>query len=106
MLPYLQLIVTHDVNNVSNQIMNFELSIDVRELNELPKIKNIAVQTIPLSILNSEIKNINTTKTNLLFCQSGTRSRMAVSILNKHNIYNCFSLKDNAVVIATHYNNS
>lgn len=87
------------------QMKNIQF-IDVRELNELPKIKNIAVQTIPLSILNSEIKNINTTKTNLLFCQSGTRSRMAVSILNKHNIYNCFSLKDNAVVIATHYNNS
>lgn len=87
-----------------SQMKDIQL-IDIREKEELPKIENRAIQYIPLSELNKEIKKIHNTKTNILFCQSGIRSKTAVSILNKHKIYNCFSLKGGALAIQKHDQN-
>lgn len=73
--------------------------IDIREIDELPKIKNRAIQYIPLSKLSKELKSIRNTKRNILFCQSGNRSKKAIILLNKNKIYNCFSLKGGAIAI-------
>ncbi|WNH12770.1 molybdopterin-synthase adenylyltransferase MoeB [Thalassobellus suaedae] len=73
--------------------------IDVRETHEQPKIKNFEVTNIPLSTLENNIDKIDTAKKKAIFCQSGIRSKQAVSILNKLNISNCFSLKEGAVEI-------
>ena len=68
--------------------------IDVREPHEIPKLKGFHVINIPLSQLELQINKIDSNKTNYLFCQSGMRSKKAVSILKKLNITNCFSIKE------------
>ncbi|WP_396600839.1 molybdopterin-synthase adenylyltransferase MoeB [Algibacter sp. R77976] len=71
--------------------------IDVRELNELPKVKGIKVISIPLSQLENNLNKIESDKKKVLFCQSGIRSKRAVTILQDANITNCFSLKEGAL---------
>lgn len=68
--------------------------IDVREPNEQPKIKSLNVTYIPLSILEKNLKKIDSENDKILFCQSGIRSKKAVSILSKNNKKNCFSIKE------------
>ena len=70
--------------------------IDVREANELPKIESIIITSIPLSELENSIHKIDSGKQKVVFCQSGIRSKQAVSILNNLNISNCFSIKEGA----------
>ncbi|MEN3324246.1 HesA/MoeB/ThiF family protein [Mariniflexile soesokkakense] len=79
-----------------NGISTFEniQFIDVREIHELPKIKTST--SIPLSELKNSINKIDSEKQKVIFCQSGIRSKQAVSILNKLNISDCFSLKEGA----------
>jgi len=67
--------------------------IDVRELNELPKIKSIKVTSIPLNDLENQLDKIELNKTKLIFCQSGKRSQLAVSKLNELKINNCYAIK-------------
>jgi adenylyltransferase/sulfurtransferase len=73
--------------------------IDVRELLEEPKVSLDNCIQIPLNQLNNNINKISTTKTIILFCQSGIRSKTAVEILKKHSITNCLSLKEGAAAI-------
>ncbi|MFG6687330.1 molybdopterin-synthase adenylyltransferase MoeB [Mariniflexile sp. HNIBRBA6329] len=77
--------------------------IDVRELHELPKIESIPIISIPLSELENSINKIDTEKQKVVFCQSGIRSKQAVSILNKANIKNCYSLKEGVKQIIDAY---
>ncbi|MBP0904878.1 molybdopterin-synthase adenylyltransferase MoeB [Mariniflexile gromovii] len=77
--------------------------IDVRELHELPKIESIHITSIPLSELENSINKIDTEKQKVVFCQSGIRSKQAVSILNKANIKNCYSLKEGVEQIIDAY---
>ncbi|HRG59484.1 MAG TPA: HesA/MoeB/ThiF family protein [Bacteroidia bacterium] len=57
--------------------------IDVRELNELPKIKSVDCFELPLSQFN-ELEEILPNKNNLLvFCLSGTRSIKAIQLIKK-----------------------
>ena len=70
--------------------------IDVRELDELPKVEDLHVLSIPLSTLNKHISQLDSEKKKAFFCQSGIRSKKAVAILQTHNIDECFSIKEGA----------
>ncbi|MFD1613796.1 molybdopterin-synthase adenylyltransferase MoeB [Gelatiniphilus marinus] len=76
--------------------------IDVREANEQPKVENLEVTYMPLSALKNNIDKIDLKKEKYLFCQSGIRSKKAVSILKALKIENCFSLKEGAFDIIKH----
>ncbi|MCD2257739.1 HesA/MoeB/ThiF family protein [Psychroserpens luteolus] len=79
------------------------LFIDVRELDELPKANRLQHIKIPLSTLNHELHNIDKTKTIMMFCKSGTRSKKAVSMLQEHNITNCYSIKNGITAIENYF---
>lgn len=73
--------------------------IDVREVHERPKIDAIEITSIPLSELENSLDKIHTEKQKVIFCQSGIRSKKAVSMLKELHINNCFSLKEGALEI-------
>lgn len=76
--------------------------IDVRETHEQPKIETIKVTQIPLSELENNLDKIDSEKEKYLFCQSGIRSKKAVSILKAFKIENCFSIKEGAIDLINH----
>ena len=70
--------------------------IDVRESHEQPKVEGITVTNMPLNSFLEHLDLINSEKKKAVFCESGIRCKMAVFILNKHNIHNCYSIKEGA----------
>ena len=68
--------------------------IDIREPNETPKIEGYQITYIPLSQLKHSLDKIHLDQEKAIFCQSGIRSKQAVIQLNKLNINNCYSIKD------------
>ncbi len=70
--------------------------IDVRELDEKPKIEGLEVIHIPLGQLENRLHHLDSTKTKALFCQSGIRSKRAVLLLQQHDVQNCFSIIEGA----------
>jgi len=80
--------------------------IDVREFHELPKVEQLNVIQIPLHDLEQHLEQLNTKKKIALFCQKGIRSRLAVSILQRHQIEHCFSIREGAAEIIESINNS
>ena len=68
--------------------------IDVRESHEIPKIEYFDVVEIPLGDLKHQLDKMDSNKQKAVFCQSGIRSKKAVSILRELNIQNCFSIKE------------
>jgi adenylyltransferase/sulfurtransferase len=79
--------------------------IDVRELNEQPKVEGISIKQIPLRELKNHIDKISIDKEKAFFCQSGIRSKQAVSLLKQYNIHNCYSIKEGALDIIEFLNN-
>ncbi|WP_298754743.1 HesA/MoeB/ThiF family protein [uncultured Psychroserpens sp.] len=79
------------------------LFIDVRELNELPEANRLHHIKIPLSTIKHELHNIDKTKTIMMFCKSGIRSKKAVSILQEHDITNCYSIKNGMTAIENYF---
>ena len=79
--------------------------IDVRETSELPKIEHIPITSIPLNDLENNLEQLDTNKGLILFCQSGKRSKQAVSILKQLKINNCFSIKETSSEIKKHLEN-
>ena len=77
--------------------------IDIREYHETPKLAVEDLIQIPLSELEERLNEIDTTKENILFCATGIRSSNAVTILQKHNINNCFSLKEGVMALMAYY---
>lgn len=71
--------------------------IDVRDYGELPQLDLPNCDQIPLGELEDKLDQINSENNNILFCQTGIRSKVAVEILQKHNIVNCYSLKGGAL---------
>lgn len=57
--------------------------IDVRELDELPKITAFEVLQAPMSRFNESISNMTFSNTTILICQSGQRSLKALELLKK-----------------------
>lgn len=80
--------------------------IDVREPHETPKVALENMIQIPLSRLEDQIKHLNSAKEKVFFCAVGERSRKVVSILQKHQIYNCYSLKEGVHAILAYQKNS
>lgn len=78
--------------------------IDVREVHEFPKINGIEITAIPLSELKNSIDKIDSEKQKVIFCQSGIRSKKAVTILQKLDKKNCFSLKEGALELMQYLN--
>ncbi len=70
--------------------------IDVRELDEFPKVSALKPSKIPLGELENNLSKIDSTKEKFIFCQAGVRSKTAVSILQKYNIHNSYSIKEGA----------
>ncbi|TGV01486.1 HesA/MoeB/ThiF family protein [Flavivirga rizhaonensis] len=70
--------------------------IDVRETHETPKVESLDVTYMPLSTLESQLEKINPEKKKVIFCQSGIRSKKAVSILKEFNVNNCYSIIEGA----------
>ena len=70
--------------------------IDVRETHELPKVEDLQITSIPLSVLENQLNKIHPEKEKAIFCQSGIRSKKAVSILESLNINNCISMIEGA----------
>lgn len=86
-----------DTISISEVLQNDNIQfIDVREFQEQPKVTAIKVTSIPLSNLKDLINKVDTTKKKILFCQSGIRSKKAVTELKTLNIKNCFSLIEGA----------
>lgn len=73
--------------------------IDVRETHEQPKIENLNITHIPLSELENSLDKIDKAKKKALFCQSGLRSKRAVTLLQELNIDNVFSILEGALEI-------
>ncbi|QXP59366.1 HesA/MoeB/ThiF family protein [Olleya sp. HaHaR_3_96] len=76
--------------------------IDVRELNELPKIEGLSITSIPLSDLENNLNKIDLKKESLLFCQSGKRSKQAVIKLKALKIEQCYFIKEGISEIKIH----
>ena len=67
--------------------------IDVREIHEEPKIKELNGICIPMSELLNSIDKIEKTKTVIVYCHSGIRSRIAIkSLQDKHHFNNLINL--------------
>lgn len=74
--------------------------IDVRALSEMPRIEKEDILEIPLPQLAENLQRLSTTKKIIVFCKSGIRSAQAVTLLKKHKINNCWSLKDGVSAFA------
>lgn len=75
------------------QIVNTQF-IDVREPHEEPKLSLSSCSHIPLNELEDRLEEIDPTKNNIFVCQTGIRSKTAVTFLKERGIDNCFSLKE------------
>ncbi|MFC4476153.1 ThiF family adenylyltransferase [Flavobacterium chungangensis] len=83
-----------------NEIENDEvLFLDVRNVDEEPKINLKNSLQIPLVNLENEIKKLNSNQTIYVFCQSGIRSKIAVELLQKHQFKNIKSIAGGALAM-------
>lgn len=80
--------------------------IDVREQQEQPRVKDPRVIRIPLSEIEQHLDKIDDDKVKAVFCQSGIRSREAISIFKGYHIYNCYNLREGAADIIRHLKES
>ncbi|GAA3629737.1 molybdopterin-synthase adenylyltransferase MoeB [Flavivirga jejuensis] len=76
--------------------------IDVREIHETPKIESLEVTSIPLSELEQSIHKIDSEKQKVIFCQSGIRSKKAISLLKSLEVTNCYSIVEGALEIQSY----
>jgi molybdopterin/thiamine biosynthesis adenylyltransferase/rhodanese-related sulfurtransferase len=76
--------------------------IDIRESHEQPKVEGLHITSIPLSDLENHLDKIDRNKRKAIFCQSGIRSKKAVSLLKQLNIQNCYSIKEGAIGIKSY----
>lgn len=70
-----------------------------------PKINHPDVLQIPLNDLEQNLHKIDRDKEQIVFCQAGIKSKKAVSILQKHQIQDCFSLKNGAYEVMDYFKN-
>ncbi|WDF58385.1 HesA/MoeB/ThiF family protein [Flavobacterium sp. KACC 22758] len=75
------------------------LFIDVRNIDESPKITLKNQFQIPLMHLEKEIEKLNKSQTIYIFCQSGIRSKIAVELLQKHQFKNVKSIAGGALAM-------
>lgn len=98
-------------SSIQDCVLDFEISlkdltkeeelhwIDVRKLKETPRLKLPKLTEMPLEKWKSvELFRSDLSK-KILFCQSGKRSKMALSKMKAQGIENCFCLKEGAEVL-------
>ncbi|KRD12589.1 thiamine biosynthesis protein ThiF [Flavobacterium sp. Root901] len=68
------------------------LFLDVRNIDELPKISLKNQIQIPLMHLENEIEKLDENKIIYIFCQSGIRSKIAAELLQQHQFKNVKSI--------------
>ncbi|WP_149206640.1 HesA/MoeB/ThiF family protein [Flavobacterium johnsoniae] len=73
--------------------------LDVRNIDESPKITLKNQFQIPLMYLEKEIEKLNKNQTIYIFCQSGIRSKIAVELLQKHQFKNVKSIAGGALAM-------
>ena len=71
--------------------------IDVREEHELPKLPYTNVWNIPMNSLLHQTDKISKTKTVVVFCQHGIRSKYAIELLEEEGFTNLINLKGGIV---------
>lgn len=76
------------------------LFLDVRNLEELPRIDFKNKIQIPLMSLEAEIKRINKDQPIYIFCQSGIRSKMAAELLMKNQFKKVKSIIGGALALS------
>ena len=80
--------------NIFQQNEATTLLLDVREIHEQPKLKDYPTSFIPLKFLSQKIDSVSSFHNIFIFCQSGMRSREALTILQQHFPYkNIASIK-------------
>jgi len=84
------------LDEIENEAVLF---LDVRNEDELPKIKLRNSIQIPLMNLENEIENLNKNKLIYVFCQSGIRSKIAVELLQKNQFQNVKSIEGGALAM-------
>jgi adenylyltransferase/sulfurtransferase len=75
------------------------LFLDVRNIDESPKITLKNQIQIPLMHLEKEIEKLNKSQMIYIFCQSGIRSKIAVELLQKHQFKNVKSIAGGALAM-------
>ncbi|WJS94273.1 HesA/MoeB/ThiF family protein [Flavobacterium johnsoniae] len=87
-------------DSVLNEIENDEvLFLDVRNIDESPKINLKNRIQIPLMHLENKLEKLNKNQTIYIFCQSGIRSKIAVELLHKHQFKNIKSITGGALAM-------
>ena len=71
--------------------------IDVRELEEQPRIQKSNLLTIPVSLLKEKNEILDKHESYYVFCQSGKRALSAVKLLNELGFKNAKALKEGAI---------
>ncbi len=74
--------------------------IDVRNHDELPRLKSLPVKVIPLNTLKTAADLLQKQHTYVLFCQSGIRSAKAAHLLNLEGFKKVYSLNQGAEQLA------
>ncbi|BAV94117.1 ThiF family adenylyltransferase [Ichthyobacterium seriolicida] len=90
-----------DIHSLSSLEISLELAkknpntlfIDIRNLDELPRIKKIQVVEKNIESILDEINEIDDQRSLVLICQLGQRSLKAVNILRERGFKNCYSLQ-------------
>jgi len=86
--------------SVLNEMDNDEvLFLDVRNVDESPKISLKNQIQIPLMHLESKLEKLDKKQTIYIFCQSGIRSKIAFELLQKHRFKNIKSIAGGALAM-------
>ncbi|WP_299098273.1 HesA/MoeB/ThiF family protein [uncultured Winogradskyella sp.] len=98
---------THKIEAVcvNEAISQNVICIDVRELHETPKLELSNGLQIPLSILESKIKNLNKNENYAVYCQSGKRSLEAIKLLKNHQFQNVKNIEGGVISMQQKINN-
>ncbi|MDX5447864.1 MAG: HesA/MoeB/ThiF family protein [Bacteroidota bacterium] len=80
------------------------LWVDVRELDEEPRLEHPEIISLPLSGIHQSLLNMDSKKMMILFCQRGQRSKKALDILRQRGYPNVFSLKEGAIELLQYLN--
>ena len=92
---------THQKPKIKTESFNSEMLksgvfVDVRELNEQPRLDIQNLKEIPLSELEKQSEELDKTGKYYLFCQSGKRAQLAAELLKNMGFVNSCAIKEGA----------
>ena len=89
------------VIDLDNSLLKGFKLIDVRELNEQPRIQHQKVLELPLSTFSENWGQLDKDQAYIIFCKSGTRAKKAAAILQEHNFKTIKVLRDSPTQVAS-----